>query len=169
MWESFGKILTSSNLWEITISICGLILLFAHLSKRGLISYKGHGLNIGEDENERRIINLQLDYVESELDYYFSELISENSVNPNLKFNETQHQLCKELIYDVLIKAIALNHITTDEFYVKGKHIKIKSELAKRNLSNQFTENQFKKGCYEEIQKIIENLVCIRKYYSTHK
>ena len=136
------------------------------LAKKGYFSFNIKGLKLGSDENERRIIRLQIEYSKSELDTYFEALIKSHK---NFEwFQEWKCRTSKELVYDVIIEAIALNHITTDEFYIKGKMIKIWAELSKLSLSEEFSNDAFKEICYKEVEKIIKNLVAIRKYYSSH-
>lgn len=134
--------------------------------KSGIVKYNGDRLKVGYSDNERKIIRLQIEYSKSELDIFFENLIKENSDNSD--FLEWRCRLSKELVFDVVVEAIALNHITEDEFYVKGKLIKVWSELSKLNLSSEFNTEEFKEICYKEIEKIIKNLVKIREYYSRH-
>lgn len=165
--DGLAQILTSNNLIPLAVIVVVLVILLAWLSRKGVFSFKGKGLSIGNDENERRIIRLQLEYIKSELDTYFEFMIKTHRDTPN--FVELRCRLSKELVIDVMTEAVALNHITTDEFYVKGKSIKIWAELAKLDLSAQFQTSEFKDECEKEVEKIIKNLVAIRKYYSSHR
>lgn len=156
----------TTNLLTVVLFIILIGVVVCLFVKSGIIKYNGDKLQVGYSDNERRIIRLQIEYSKSELDIFFENLIKENSNDSD--FLEWRCRLSKELIFDIVVEAIALNHITEDEFYVKGKLIRVWSELSKLNLSSKFNTEEFKGICYKEIEKIIRNLVKIREYYSRH-
>lgn len=162
--EVVAKVLMSNNLIPLSVVVIILILLLAFLSRKGFFSFKMKGLVIGNDENERRILRLQIEYTKAELDTFFEAIINECIKNP--EFVEWRCRFSKELVFDIFIEAIALNHITVDDFYTNGKIIKIWAELARLHLSEKFRSEEFKEKCAKEVKKIFKNLVAIRTYYT---
>lgn len=161
-----ATILTSTNAIPLVLLVILFVVILAVLAKKGIISFSGHGLAVGNDENERRIIRQQIEYTKAELELFVQQLIIDYEKVEGWDLNKCLY--AKELVYDIYMETISFNHITTDDFYIKGKCIKILAEISKVVLPDNFKTEEFNSKIEKETEKIIKNLVEIRKYYSKH-
>ena len=74
MWEAIQGVLTSDNFFKSVIGVGILVILFAILAKKGLISFKGKGLKVGNNDTERTIIRNQIMFVKTEISDFYSRI-----------------------------------------------------------------------------------------------
>ena len=161
MWEAILGILTSGNFLQIVLGIAVLVILFSVLVKKGLISFKGKGLKVGHsDEEERAIIRNQIMFCKTEISDFYNKI-------PNFEGrDEWRLRYILEKCLDVLVDAVALNHLTLEPVYVDLKCRAVWDEVLQNADNDNILTDDFKKAVYEETKQVIEKLIDIRKYYS---
>ena len=134
--------------------------------RKGKISFKGHGLSIGQTrENELRIVREQLQYTGHVIDGTFTKLPEQ--------FQENCYAFkCKywlSLLKDFIETMIIYNHIREDNIYVE-----LKQESA-YNLMLSHVDNdpywkspEFRGLIYNTIEEIIKDLIKVRKTYESN-
>lgn len=152
--ENLVKI-TVQQIAAIGILLIVLTLLFAWLSKKGIFSFNAKGITIGTGQNlERRVILRQFEYIDASIQEQLNLL--------NLNDSNKWLYICTaEKVKDVLQKAVTLNHISTDEAYIKTKQLSIWSEIAKVCPKNK--QKEFKEKVYEWVKKVFEDLLSVRQ------
>lgn len=157
MWEAIQGILTSG---KAVLGIGALIILLAILVRKGLISFKGKGLKVGNNDVERTIIRNQIMFVKTEIGDFYSRI-------PNFEGrDEWRLRYIMEKCLDVLVDAISLNHVTLDPVYVDLKCRAVWDEILQNTDNASILTDDFKKVVYDETKHIIEKLIEIREFYN---
>lgn len=160
MWQAIQIILTSENFWKAVVSIGALVVLFAILVKKGLVSFKGKGLKVGNNDTERTIIRNQIMFVKTEIGDFYSKI-------PNFEGRDDWRlRYIMEKCLDVLVDAISLNHVTLEPVYVDLKCRAVWDEVLQNSDNANILTDDFKKVVYDETKHIIEKLIEIREYYN---
>ena len=160
MWEALQGILTSDNFWKTIVGIGALVILFAILVKKGLISFKGKGLKVGNSDTERTIIRNQIMFVKTEISDFYNRI-------PNFEGrDEWRLRYIMEKCLDVLVDAVSLNHLTLEPVYVDLKCRAVWDEVLQNADNTNILTDDFKKVVYDETKHIIEKLIDIREYYN---
>lgn len=160
MWEALQSILTSENFLKSVVGIGALVILFAILVKKGLISFKGKGLKVGNSDTERTIIRNQIMFVKTEISDFYNRI-------PNFEGrDEWRLKYIMEKCLDVLIDAVSLNHLTLEPVYVDLKCRAVWDEVLQNSGNTNILTDDFKKVVYDETKHIIEKLIEIREYYN---
>lgn len=160
MWEAIQGVLTSNNFWKVVVGVGALVILLAILVKKGLISFKGKGLKVGNSEVERTIIRNQIMFVKTEISDFYNRIPSfEGRDEWRLKY-------IMEKCLDVIVDAISLNHLTLEPVYVDLKCRAVWGEVLQNADNTNILTDDFKKVVYDETKHIIEKLIEIREYYN---
>lgn len=160
MWQAIQEVLISNNFWKSVIGIGALIILFAVLVRKGLISFKGHGLNVGNSDAERTIIRNQIMFVKTEISDFYNRI-------PGFEGrDEWRLRYIMEKCLDVIVDAISLNHLTLEPVYVDLKCRAVWDEILQNSDDPHILTDDFKKVVYDETKHIIEKLIEIREYYN---
>lgn len=163
MWESIQGILTSDNFFKSVIGIGILVILLAILAKKGLISFKGKGLKVGNSdsrETERNIIRSQIQYVKSAISDFYDEI-------PNFDGrNEWKLRFICEKIVSIFMDIISLNHISRERIYTEMKQAAIWAVIINNTDSSIMTSDEFKEKVYSKTTEILDKLISIREYYN---
>lgn len=160
MWQAIQGILTSG---KAVIGIGALVILFAILAKKGLISFKGHGLKVGHsDEEERTIIRTQIQWAEADVETMLREIMNKFSKDGNI--NEYKARYTIEKVLDELVKIVIFNHITLEPQYIQLKQDLVWSVVSKINPEP--TWNVLEPIVKDRVEVAIRNLYEIRQYYS---
>lgn len=158
--EWLASVLTSSNAIPIIIIIVLLVVIIAILAKKGIVSFKGKGLTVGNNETERTIIRNQIMFVNTEISDFYSKIpFFDGRDEWRLKF-------IMEKCLDVFVDAISLNHITLEPMYIELKCRAVWDEVLQNSDNPTILSDDFKKTIYDETKKIIEKLISIREYYN---
>ena len=158
--EWLASVLTSSNAIPIIIIVVLLVVIIAILAKKGIVSFKGKGLTVGNNETERTIIRNQIMFVNTEISDFYSKIpFFDGRDEWRLKF-------IMEKCLDVFVDAISLNHITLEPMYVELKCRAVWDEVLQNSDNPTILSDDFKKTIYDETKKIIEKLIDIREYYN---
>lgn len=160
MWEAILGILTSGNFLQVVLGIAALIVLFAFLAKKGLISFKGKGLKVGNNDTERTIIRNQIMFCKTEISDFYNKI-------PNFEGRDDWRlKYIMEKCLDVFVDAISLNHITIEPVYMELKCRAVWDEVLQNADNANILSDDFKKVVYDETKLIIEKLIEIREFYN---
>lgn len=160
MWAALQGILTSDNFWKAVVGIGALVILLAFLAKKGLISFKGKVLKVGNNDTERTIIRNQIMFCKTEISDFYSKI-------PNFEGRDDWRlKYIMEKCLDVFVDAISLNHITTEPVYLELKCRAVWDEVLQNADNAAILADDFKKVVYDETKHIIEKLIDIREFYN---
>lgn len=157
MWEAISKLGTTplTLLFAAGLIICVIVMI-----KKGIISFKGKGLTVGNNETERTIIRNQIMFVNTEISDFYSKIpFFDGRDEWRLKF-------IMEKCLDVFVDAISLNHITLEPMYIELKCRAVWDEVLQNSDNPTILSDDFKKTIYDETKNIIEKLISIREYYN---
>ena len=158
--------LSSENFWKSVIGIGALIILFAVLAKKGLISFKGHGLNVGtSNEEELAIVRTQIQWCEADCNNMLRELTK--NLPEGTSMNENKAKYTIEMVLDELVKIVIFNHITLEPTYIKLKQDLIWSVVSNINLEPLW--NNLEDIVKARVEVAIRTLYEIRQYYNKGK
>ena len=161
--EWLVDLINSSNAIPIIIIAILLIVIIAILAKKGIVSFKGKGLTVGntdERDIERTIIRSQIQYVKSAVSDFYNKIpLFDGRDEWRLKF-------IMEKCLDVFVDAISLNHITLEPMYIELKCRAVWDEVLQNADNPTILSDEFKKTIYDETKKIIEKVISIREYYN---
>ena len=158
--EWLVDLINSSNAIPIIIIAILLIVIIAILAKKGIVSFKGKGLTVGNNETERTIIRNQIMFVNTEISDFYNKIpLFDGRDEWRLKF-------IMEKCLDVFVDAISLNHITLEPMYIELKCRAVWDEVLQNSDNPNILSDDFKKTIYDETKKIIEKLISIREYYN---
>ena len=163
MWQAIQVILTSDNLWKAVVGIGALNILFAILVKKGIISFKGHGLKVGHsDEEERMIIRTQIQWAEADCKDMLRELTK--ALPECTGMNEYKAKYTIEKMLDCLVQIVIFNHITLEPQYIKLKQDLVWSVVSEVNPEPMW--DKLEPIVKDRVAVAIKNLYEIRSYYS---
>ena len=158
--------LSSENFWKSVIGIGALIILFAVLAKKGLISFKGHGLNVGtSNEEELAIVRTQIQWCEADCNNMLRELTK--NLPEGTSMNEYKAKYTIEKVLDELVKIVIFNHITLEPTYIKLKQDLIWSVVS--NINPEPLWNNLEDIVKARVEVAIRTLYETRQYYNKGK
>lgn len=161
--EWLTNILTSSNAIPIIIIVVLLVIIIAILAKKGIVSFKGKGLTVGngndERDIERTIIRSQIQYVKSAVSDFYDDI-------PNFEGrDEWRLKYICERIISVFTNIISFNHISREKIYTEMKQSEIWAVIINNTTSEIMTSDEFKNVVYAKTAEILDKLISIREYY----
>ena len=161
--EWLASVLTSSNAIPIIIIVVLLVIIIAVLAKKGIVSFKGKGLTVGngndERDIERTIIRSQIQYVKSAVSDFYDDIPDfPNRDEWRLKY------ICERII-SVFTNIISFNHISREKIYTEMKQSEIWAVIINNTASEIMTSDEFKNVVYIKTAEILDKLISIREYY----
>ena len=161
--EWLASVLTSSNAIPIIIIVVLLVIIIAVLAKKGIVSFKGKGLTVGngndERDIERTIIRSQIQYVKSAVSDFYDDIPDfPNRDEWRLKY------ICERII-SVFTNIISFNHISREKIYTEMKQSEIWAVIINNTASEIMTSDEFKNVVYTKTAEILDKLISIREYY----
>ena len=161
--EWLASVLTSSNAIPIIIIVVLLVVIIAILAKKGIVSFKGKGLTVGngndERDIERTIIRSQIQYVKSAVSDFYDDIPDfPNRDEWRLKY------ICERII-SVFTNIISFNHISREKIYTEMKQSEIWAVIISNTASEIMTSDEFKNVVYAKTAEILDKLISIREYY----
>lgn len=151
------KALANNGIWSL-LSVIFIFLILCLLVKKGILSFKGHGLTLGTADSESKIRNMQQLYAKS---------LFEGTVADLPKDCEYYHKrFVISQCLDEVERMIRENHITDDDTYIETEYQIIYSIVLKHTTIDYFREDEFKTYLHNLIEKLVKQLVKIRKQYS---
>ena len=165
--EWLASVLTSSNAIPIIIIVVLLVIIIAILAKKGIVSFKGKGLTVGngndERDIERTIIRSQIQYVKSAVSDFYDDI-------PNFDGrDEWRLKYICERIISVFTNIISFNHISKEKIYTEMKQSEIWAVIINNTTADIMTSDEFKDVVYTKTAEILDKLISIREYYKNEK
>ena len=160
MWEAISKLGTT----PLTLLFAaGLIICIIVMIKKGIISFKGKGLTVGnsndERDIERTIIRSQIQYVKSAVSDFYDDIPDfPNRDEWRLKY------ICERIV-SVFTDFISFNHISKEKIYVQMKQASIWEVIINNTAASIMTSDEFKDVVYAKTAEILDKLIEIREYY----
>ena len=138
-------------------------IIIAILAKKGIVSFKGKGLTVGngndERDIERTIIRSQIQYVKSAVSDFYDDI-------PNFEGrDEWRLKYICERIISVFTNIISFNHISREKIYTEMKQSEIWAVIINNTTSEIMTSDEFKNVVYAKTAEILDKLISIREYY----
>ena len=164
MWEAISKLGTT----PLTLLFAaGLIICIIVMIKKGIISFKGKGLTVGnsndERDIERTIIRSQIQYVKSAVSDFYDDIPDfPNRDEWRLKY------ICERIV-SVFTDFISFNHISKEKIYVQMKQASIWEVIINNTAASIMTSDEFKDVVYAKTAEILDKLIEIREYYKKEK
>ena len=151
------KALANNGIWSL-LTVVFIFLILCLLVKKGILSFKGHGLILGTAESESKIRNMQQLYAKTLFEGTIAD-IPEECEYYHKRFVISQ-------CLDEVERMIRENHITDDDTYIETEYQIIYSIILKHTVTDFFRKDEFKTYLYDLIKKLVKQLVKIRKQYS---
>ena len=164
MWEAISKLGTT----PLTLLFAaGLIICIIVMIKKGIFSFKGKGLTIGngndERDIERTIIRSQIQYAQTAVgDFYSTIPYWEGRDEYRLRY-------IMELIIDCFVECAIFNHISREKIYRELKQRKVWQCVIDHSENPNILTDDFKKAVYEETEHILDKFIEIRDYHKNEE
>ena len=151
------KTLANNGIWSL-LTVVFLFIVVCMMVKKGILSFKGHGVTLGTADSESKIRNMQQLYAKTLLEGTVADLPKEC---------EYYHKcFVISQCLDEVERMIRENHITDDDTYIETEYQIIYSIVLKYTSIDYFREDEFKTYLRALIEKLVKQLVKIRKQYS---
>ena len=164
--EWFASILNNPNSWKSFIFFFITLIILIILVKKGIISFKGKGLTVGNNDErdiERTIIRSQIQYVKSAVSDFYDDIPDfPNRDEWRLKY------ICERII-SVFTDIISFNHISKEKIYTEMKQASIWAVIINNTAADIMTSDEFKDIVYKKTEEILDKLISIREYYKKEK
>lgn len=166
--DSVAQIINGQNGPMSLILLAGVVAFIIYAFKCGKISYKGHGLTVGETrEAERRIVREQIQYMERTMDGVFTKLPE------NFQINECYKYACKywfSVLKDFLETMIIYNHLREDSIYIELKQESAYNLMLSVVDSDAYWKSpEFRGLIYNTVGTLIKDLIKVRVTYEATK
>lgn len=148
----------ASNGWLSLATIVVIILIVLFAVKKGWISFKGKGLEIGKADSESKIRNMQQVYAKSLFESTISDLPKE------CEYYHKRFVISQCL--DEVERMIRENHITSDDCYIDTEFQIIYNIVILNTSMDYFRSETFKEYLRDLITKLVKQLENIRKTYT---
>ena len=151
------KALASNGIWSL-LTVIVILVVLCIMIKKGILSFKGHGLSVGTADSESKIRNMQ---------QLFSKSLFESTVADLPKECEYYHKrFVISQCLDEVERMIRENHISDDATYIETEYQIIYAIVLKYTTMDYFRQDDFKTYLHNLIEKLVCQLVKIRKQYS---
>lgn len=148
----------ASNGWVSVVAALLIVAGLLYFVKKGYISFKGHGLAVGTADSEAKIRNMQQLYAKALFEGTVSDLPQE------CEYYHKRFVISQCL--DEVERMIRENHITDDDTYVETEYQIIYAIVLKYTTIDYFRKDGFKDYLHDLVEKLVKQLVKIRKQYS---
>ena len=160
--EWLASVLNNPNSWKSFIFFFITLITLIILVKKGIISFKGKGLTVGNNDErdiERTIIRSQIQYVKSAVSDFYDDIPDfPNRDEWRLKY------ICERII-SVFTDIISFNHISKEKIYTEMKQASIWAVIINNTAADIMTSDEFKNVVYAKTEEILDKLISIREYY----
>ena len=164
--EWLASVLNNPNSWKSFIFFFITLITLIILVKKGIISFKGKGLTVGNNDErdiERTIIRSQIQYVKSAVSDFYDDIPDfPNRDEWRLKY------ICERII-SVFTDIISFNHISKEKIYTEMKQASIWAVIINNTAADIMTSYEFKNVVYAKTEEILDKLISIREYYKNEK
>lgn len=146
--------LAGNGIWSL-IAVIAIIVIFLVAIKKGILSFRGHGLQIGE-QISRDLIRNQWEYAQSACEAQFSK------IRPYCESDsEAKYLIAK--VNDIFQAAIIYNFMSENESYLKAKQTLVLNAVRKRGTNSHFHSAEFEACCNRFVEETIKALVRMKK------
>lgn len=159
MWETIGKILTSSNALIVLMFLLVIVFVAVILIKNGYINFDNESLRIGYADRERNIIKQQQDYVWLHLQDMEANLDKPSDYDKNLG------QMIIMAMYIEYVSWISFNHLTKSDAYISVKQNRLVALVNRYTVKEQFKADNFIEDIRKDTKETIYELIKIREVY----
>ena len=140
------------------ITVVAIIMILMFAVKKGWVSFRGHGLEVGAADSEAKIRNMQQVYAKSLFEGTLNDLPQE------CEYYHSRFIISQCL--DEVERMIRENHITSDKCYIDTEFQIIYGIILKYTTLDYFRSTDFKNYLLDLIEKLVSQLEKIRKTYS---
>lgn len=148
----------ASNGWMSLATVLIIFVIICLMVKKGILSFKGHGVSLGTADSEAKIRNMQQLYAKALFEGTISDLPEE------CEYYHKRFVISQCL--DEVERMIRENHITDDDTYVETEYQIIYAIVLKYTTIDYFRKDGFKDYLHDLVEKLVKQLVKIRKQYS---
>lgn len=145
----------ASNGWMSLVTVIVIFGIVCLMIKKGILSFRGHGLQIGEQVS-RDLIRNQWEYSASACEAQFSK------IRPYCESDsEAKYLIAK--VNDIFQAAIIYNFMSENESYLKAKQALVLNAIRKRSTNSHFHSAEFEACCNRFVEETIKALVRMKK------
>lgn len=155
MWEAIVVLAKTPAAIALVVGLFGLLF---YMVRKGILSFKGHGVSLGTADSEAKIRNMQQLYAKALFEGTISDLPKE------CEYYHKRFVISQCL--DEVERMIRENHITDDDTYVETEYQIIYAIVLKYTVIDYFRKQEFKDYLYDLVSKLVKQLAKIRKQYS---
>lgn len=155
MWEAIVVLAKTPAAIALVVGLFGLLF---YMVRKGILSFKGHGVSLGTADSEAKIRNMQQLYAKALFEGTISDLPKE------CEYYHKRFVISQCL--DEVERMIRENHITDDDTYVETEYQIIYAIVLKYTTIDYFRKQEFKDYLYNLVSKLVKQLAKIRKQYS---
>jgi len=156
MWEAIVTLAKTPAAIVLVVGIFGLLF---YMVKKGMLSFKGKGVQVGLSESDtRNLIQAQLDYMKAKCEGIIPKLPKD------LDPYRSKYVIAR--VEDVLEHAIIFNNLSEDEFYIRAKQELVYQNIMKRVDNPFFMTDDFKALVYKFVDDLFRELVHMKKCFS---
>ena len=155
MWEAIVVLAKTPAAIALVVGLFGLLF---YMVRKGILSFKGHGVSLGTADSEAKIRNMQQLYAKALFEGTISDLPKE------CEYYHKRFVISQCL--DEVERMIRENHITDDDTYVETEYQIIYAIVLKYTTSDYFRKQEFKDYLYDLVSKLVKQLSKIRKQYT---
>lgn len=156
MWEAITTLAKTPAAVALVVGIFGLLF---YMVTKGLLSFKGKGVQIGLSESDtRNLIQAQLDYAKAKCEGMIPKLPKD------LDPYRTKYIVAR--VEDVIEHAIIFNNMTEEEPYIRAKQELVYQNIMKRVDNPYFMTDDFKAMVYKFTDDLFRELVRMKRCFS---
>lgn len=155
MWEAIVVLAKTPAAIALVVGLFGLLF---YMVRKGILSFKGHGVSLGTADSEAKIRNMQQLYAKALFEGTISDLPKE------CEYYHKRFVISQCL--DEVERMIRENHITDDDTYVETEYQIIYAMVLKYTTIEYFRKQEFKDYLYDLVSKLVKQLAKIRKQYT---
>lgn len=153
-----SNILTSDKVGLVLIALFVFVIIGIVLMKMGYLSVHTKGIDLGQDQKTRNLIQAQFEYTNAMFEGVIARLPMDK-----LSIDKTKWIIARA--EDVIQKAIIFNNMRDDEDYIKAKQALVYQAVMKRATNDFFKTDDFKAYCYKFTNDLIKDLVRMKRIY----
>lgn len=155
MWEAIVVLAKTPAAIALVVGLFGLLF---YMVRKGILSFKGHGVSLGTADSEAKIRNMQQLYAKALFEGTISDLPKE------CEYYHKRFVISQCL--DEVERMIRENHITDDDTYIETEYQIIYAIVLKYTVIDYFRKQEFKDYLYDLVSKLVKQLSKIRKQYT---
>lgn len=151
------KELAGNGIWSL-LTVVFVFIVLCMMIKKGILNFKGHGVTLGTADSEAKIRNMQQLYAKTLFEGTVADLPEE------CEYYHKRFVISQCL--DEVERMIRENHISDDTTYVETEYQIIYAIVLKHTAIDYFRQDDFKTYLHSLVERLVSQLVKIRKQYS---